>query len=278
MGLETLALHARSPYDVLEQAHREHGPIIKTIALTSGGQDSTAAMLAVKDSLDYAVHIDTGTALPGVREHVERVCSTLGVPLRVYETPWSEYESMVLKYGFPGPAQHRTSYIRLKERRVLEAMRDIPRKRGERVILVTGVRQLESTRRMGTTSAINRNGSQVWVAPIIDWDKRQVVDACETAGIAPSDVTALVHRSGECNCGAFASPGEREMIEALFPEWWERIAGLERKARANGVPCVWGARPENKSISQILSVEGTQQLWTGPMCHGCDQRAMGEGR
>ena len=37
-----------------------------------------------------------------------------------------------------------------------------------------------------------------------------------------SDVAALMHRSGECNCGSYANPDEREMLASLWPRWFER--------------------------------------------------------
>lgn len=262
MSNPILTLMPRDPRSIIEQAISEHSPR-KIIALTSGGQDSTAALLASIDYIDGAAYIDTGTALPGVREHVEGVCAKLGVQLDVYETPWSEYESMVLAHGFPGPAQHRIAYIRLKERRVRELARKHKQHRRDRIMLITGVREQESVRRMATTAAIQRAGSLVWVAPIIEYDKAMVRAACRDAGIAPSDVSALLHRSGECNCGAFAQPGERGMLAQLFPEWWERIEVLEAQACAAGVPCVWGESP------------GEARGGVGPMCSGCEQQRIG---
>lgn len=255
--LPYLALHAREPKALMDEAIAKWSPS-HIIALTSGGGDSTAAMLAVRDYIDTAAYIDTGTALPGVRDHVEAVCSKLGVPLIVLETPWSEYESMVLEHGFPGPAQHRIAYIRLKERRLYDLIRQTKTKRSDRVLFSTGVRQGESTRRMGTTAALQHAKSFRWVAPIIDWDKAQVRAMTEAHGIKPSDVSALIHRSGECNCGAFAQEGERQMLAQLWPEWWARFEALEVKAKEAGKPCVWGVRPGKPSE-------------VGPMCHGCEQ-------
>lgn len=257
MSSETLALHAREPADLMDEAIAKWNPS-HVIALTSGGGDSTAALLAVRKYIDCAAYIDTGTALPGVREHVEKVCEKIGVGLIVLETPWSEYEQMVVKHGFPGPAQHRIAYIRLKERRLYDLIRQVKTKRGDRVLFSTGVRQQESTRRMGTTAALQHAKSFRWVAPIIDWDKQQVRQVVSAAGIGQSDVSALLHRSGECNCGAFAAPGERQMLAKLWPEWWAKFELLEAKAAAAGVPATWGVRPGERSE-------------VGPMCHGCGQ-------
>jgi hypothetical protein len=251
----TLAFHARDPLELMSEARAIYEPK-HVIALTSGGRDSTAAMIAVADEIHFAAYIDTGTALPGVREHVEHVCATLDIPLVVLETPWSEYVAMVLDHGFPGPAQHQKAYVRLKERRLYDLTRRTRTKRGERFLFVTGVRQGESTRRMSTTRAIQKNKVAAWVAPIIDWDKQQVEAACRSAGIGPSEVSALIHRSGECNCGAFAAPGERQMLAQMWPNWWAKFEALEARARKAGVPAVWGVRPGKPTN-------------VGPLCHGC---------
>lgn len=260
-SLETLALHSREPHELMNEAIMRWNPK-HIVALTSGGGDSTAALLAVREYIDVAAYIDTGTALPGVREHVESVCARLEVPLIVLETPWEEYESMVLKHGFPGPAQHRIAYIRLKERRMYDLIRIIKADRRERVLFSTGVRQQESVRRMGTTAALQQTKSFRWVAPIIDWDKIQVNNVVRDAGIRQSDVSALMHRSGECNCGAFAAPGERQMLAQLWPKWWQRFEQLEAAARDAGVPAVWGERPKHVlTAEQMRSQLEAEKLW-----------------
>jgi len=57
-------------------------------ALVSGGGDSTAAALRAEEDPHFAgvVYIDTGTALPGVREHVELLAAKRGWPLAVLES------------------------------------------------------------------------------------------------------------------------------------------------------------------------------------------------
>jgi hypothetical protein len=84
-----------------------------------------------------------------------------------------------------------------------------------------------------------------------------------------SDVAALMHRSGECNCGAFAYPGEREDLRTFYPEWFEKnIATLEREAEALGIPaCRWGA-------GGALPNEGES---AGPLCSDCQLRFLSEG-
>jgi hypothetical protein len=81
--------------------------------------------------------------------------------------------------------------------------------------------------------------------PLIDWTNEDCRLYAAEHEIPESPVAALLHKSGECNCGSFAAPGEREMLQALWPDWFENtIASLEREAEAAGIPaCRWGERP-----------------------------------
>jgi 3'-phosphoadenosine 5'-phosphosulfate sulfotransferase (PAPS reductase)/FAD synthetase len=249
---------------ILRDAIVEHEPR-KIFALFSGGNDSTVlvswARRQLGSLLDAAVFIDTGTALPGVREFVETYCADRAVPLLVYEAG-DEYERMVREQGFPGPAAHRFAYVRLKERQVDALVRDHKTAAADRIMLLTGVRRAESSRRMGTSHAVRRDGAQVWVAPLIDWTDEDMRSFRQRHELPESDVAALIHRSGECNCGAFAAPGEREQLRSLWPAWFqEQIAPLEAATRAR-----WGdGRPG-------------PVVHAGPLCSSCEvaQMRLGE--
>ena len=145
---ERIALFRNEPEDVYARA-LELGPFVRRVCLFSGGKDSLAVALRCREMYDELVHIDTGTAIPGVREHVERCADWLGKPLRVYETPPEVYDEIVVRMkGFPGPAQHNRCYNRLKERRLRDLVREL--KEGDhraRVLALSGSRRSESSRR-----------------------------------------------------------------------------------------------------------------------------------
>lgn len=260
--------------ELVERAYDEHKPR-KVFCLFSGGNDSTVLLhwanrkiLTHRPLIDGAVHIDTGTALPGVREFVEKFCADLRIPLLVYEAG-DAFERLVLErsgnqerpFGFPGPGQHPRAYQRIKERQVRKLAADHKKTVHDRIMLVTGVRRQESQRRMGLSQPINRVGSQVWVNPLIDWTDREMRDYRAKWNVPQSDVAALMHRSGECNCGAFAAPGERQDIATFYPEFDAWLTDLERRAELAGAQnCKWGSRPDEPAEP------------AGPMCSDCQLR------
>jgi 3'-phosphoadenosine 5'-phosphosulfate sulfotransferase (PAPS reductase)/FAD synthetase len=248
-----------TPEQVMAEAE-SHGPFVARVCLFSGGGDSTACLYwaLANDHADEAAFIDTGTALPGVRDFVGNFCAAREIPLLVYEAH-DAYQAMVRAEGFPGPAAHRFAYVRLKERQIDALIRDHKVNRRDRIMLLTGVRRAESVRRMGTTQAVRRDGSQVWVAPLIDWTEADMRAYRKEHRLPQSEVAALIHRSGECNCGSFATEGEREELRSLWPEWFaSTIAPLELATGAR-----WGERWRGK---QKVPDEA------GMLCGGCQLR------
>lgn len=145
--------------------------------------------------------------------------------------------------GFPGPMQHTRCYVNLKERAIEEMLRQHKGDaRDSRVLALTGIRRAESKRRRNRAD-ITKRGALIFANPLIDWTTPDLHRYREKHELPESDVAALLHRSGECNCGAYAAPGEREMLRSLWPDWFEAtIAPLEREAEEMGLPvCKWGA-------------------------------------
>lgn len=224
----------------------EHEPS-KMFALFSGGNDSAVltswARMQFGRRLDAAVFIDTGTALPGVREFVEQFCADRYLPLIVLEAG-NAYRRMVRNHGVPGPGAHLYPYSWLKERQIRRLIREHKTHRNDRIILLSGARRAESQRRMGKAVPVEREGCKVWVNPLIDWTNEDMAAFRAKHNLPQSDVAALIHRSGECNCGAFAGDGEYEMLRSLWPDWFERtIASAERDAAKRGKHSRWGERP-----------------------------------
>jgi len=255
------------PDELVAETKERFSPVA-TFCLFSGGNDSVVVAHRLRGQYDALVWIDTGTACPGVREHVISTAEWLGVPLKIYPAPDGAFEKVVLRkpgFGFPGPAQHSVAYHQLKDRAVEALVREHKVTRStQKVALLTGMRRQESQRRMGFRLAVRTKAAQVWCNPIIDWTNREMGAYRRSEALPESDVSALLHRSGECNCGAFAAPGEREQLQAIWPDWFDGLIGaLERRARTEGKQCaVWGEPrcfPGNPNEP-------------GPLCSDCQLR------
>lgn len=268
---EMLPDYRLTPEQIVESAHAGHSPIVKTFCLFSGGSDSTVLAHRCRDLYDSLCFVDTGTALPGVRDFVEQIAEVLEKNLLIYEAG-EAFRELVLgnttrnPYGFPSARAHSVAYSQLKLHQIQKLVADHKKNRGDRVGLLTGVRSGESKRRaQNIRSLVTRQGAQVWISPIASWSDEEMRAYRDEHGLPLSDVAALIHRSGECNCGSFASPGEREMLQSLWPEWFEStICSLEREATAAGV-----ARDRWGGSSQAVGAS------PGPMCSDCQLRLMG---
>lgn len=276
-GAQTTFIAPPSPEQIMDAAHVEHGPFVVRVALVSGGIDSTVMAHRCRDFYDGICFIDTGTALPGVREHVQRIAELVGKPLVIYDAG-ERWRAMVLGQsdlrasGFPGPRGHSIAYNRLKLRQVERMVREVKRQRSDRVLLLTGVRVDESQRRRWNVANLERRrGAQVWASPLRYMTNTEVRAYMEEHELPTSDVAALIHRSGECNCGSFADAGEREMLASLWPDWFEATIGsLEREAAAAGIKrCRWGDGDHRDTTTRPSLAE------VGPMCAVCQLQLEG---
>jgi 3'-phosphoadenosine 5'-phosphosulfate sulfotransferase (PAPS reductase)/FAD synthetase len=147
-------------------------------------------------------------------------------------------------YGFPGKGQHGKAYSRLKERRIEELLRQTKEghPRSAAVLFLSGIRRGESRRR-AKRELLTERGSAKFCNPLIDWRTEETVAYRSRFDLPQSDLAALLYRSGECNCGAFArAEEERRLMRTFWPKWWaETIEALEAEAEARGIRwCRWG--------------------------------------
>lgn len=257
-----LATKVAEANKIIGDAVKRHSPK-GVVALYSGGHDSLIAtdLASNHPAFRCAASFDTTIGIEQTLEHRREVAQSYQWRPREYVAPVS-YRDIVLKEGFPGPGAHLFMYTRLKERGLRKLMGDIQHRDGDRVVLVTGVRKAESKRRMGHVKEIKREGGKVFTAPILNWTDDDKDEYMAYRGLPRNPVSGKLCMSGECLCGAFASPGEIAEIEAAYPDFAERLHSLEREARIAGVHAVWGTRPPgDKGASK-----------SGPLCVSCDAR------
>lgn len=261
----------------LDKAISEINPIA-VFGLFSGGHDSLSAtyIASLHPSFTAAVHINTGIGVEATREFVRETCNTQKWKLleyRAWENTKSNgepdpmiYDDIVKKYGFPGPPRHGEMYVKLKERSLMRLERDIGASgRGKckkRVLYVSGVRKQESERRMGTVEELKIESRRAWVSPILDWSKLDTTLLIEQVQLKRNPVVDLIHKSGECLCGAFAKQGELEELKLwdITRPVYERIKRLEKEVKEKGFQWGWEEKPPRCKI---------QKTQPGMLCHSC---------
>jgi 3'-phosphoadenosine 5'-phosphosulfate sulfotransferase (PAPS reductase)/FAD synthetase len=233
-------LPARTPREIIERAIGEHGPS-KLFVLFSGGKDSTVMLdVMAKECREYitgVVHVRTGISVPQTLEFCAERTKALGLEFIDLHTK-ANYWEMIREYGFPGPGIHNIYYNELKGD-VIDAFVQSEKSKSnrfDRIALVTGVRIDESKLRAQTSRDVERDGAQVWAAPIIDWTTPECMRYREEHHVPMSEAALLLCMSGDCLCGAKADgPEEIKPIEACYPEIAAELHAPEPELKAAGI-------------------------------------------
>jgi 3'-phosphoadenosine 5'-phosphosulfate sulfotransferase (PAPS reductase)/FAD synthetase len=270
------------------------------IAAFSGGNDSIVSTHFACTEFDaMAVHCDTGIGIQKTKDHVWKVASKFNWAMVVRKAEakgqqgtntetlangrWvngeTAYEEIVFNMGFPGPGQHGRAFQRLKQRQLKELGRQLAPNRGEKILIISGIRSDESAIRAGYRRDIQvEPGTKfIWVNPFY-WNTSIDFEMYRQEFALPRNpVKDVIGISGECLCGAFASPGEKELIRQVEPETTDYIERLECKARELGFPWGWGQRPPqwwlDKKRGQGFLFPRDNDVPFQPMCVGCPRRA-----
>lgn len=244
-------------------------------ALFSGGHDSLCSTHVASEWPEFSgvVHINTGIGIEQTREFVRDACEAQGWPLHEVKTE-AIYEDLVMERGgFPaGPESHNSMLFYLKQKPLRAFIQEQKQGRSDRIGLVTGIRKQESVRRMGSgiSVPVRRVGAQLWLNPILDWTKLDCNHYIEANDLPRNEVSDLLHRSGECLCGALARREELLDIERWYPEVGQRIRDLEARAKDAGLADHFWAMRSPVSADQIELTEPTGE----PLCMSCERRAV----
>lgn len=271
----------------IRKAAEIHKPVA-IVGLFSGGHDSaTANIIAHEAGAKCSLHINTGIGVDETREYVRETCDARGWALREFKatenthadgTPAPHfYDDIVRKHGFPGAGQHAAMYSLLKERQLRRFEREIGATSKNPVLYVSGARSDESTRRMGTTKEVTKIGRQLFVAAIHDFTKTECGRCMAHCGLARNRVVDLIHKSGECLCGAFAETGELAELKMWFPAVAKRIEDLEREV-ADRLPWKWedNGPPkwfQQKQQGQTFMFDYDKAAQEQPLCRRCNLAA-----
>lgn len=225
------------------------------------------------------VHVNTGTAIADTTKHVREAVPAWGMKLHEL-TPKATYLDLVVGniratvgpnigrsvwLGFPGPGTlpHNVMYRRLKDEPLQRLRASLVGRDGTRrkVMYVGGMRWAESDKRFRTAEEVDVDGGIVWVSPVVHWTdahmreyraryrceknhKHQPHRMCGDEALPVNSVTDNLHMSGDCACGSFAKPEEKEERRFFYPEHGEEIDWWEEKVRDAEIPaCRWGKKP-----------------------------------
>ncbi len=274
----------------INAAIRLYNPLM-VVGLFSGGHDSLTAcyIASLADRFDGCLHINTGTGIAATRDFCFSTCDSQRWPIREFRAVDNttadgkpdpmDYADIVLKNGFPGPNAHRFFYIKLKERALRCFYRSAGATAERPVMFISGARSQESERRMGNTKTEPFiDGVSVWVNGIHDFSKLDTSAVITVAKLERNRVVDLIHRSGECNCGAYAQRGELQEL-SLWAETrptYEYLMDLQARVVRAGFPWGWEdpGPPEwfmQKKGGQLFLLDyDDPDVWELPLCHNCN--------
>lgn len=269
-------------YDIVAEAldtHFDKRKLAGECLLFSGGNDSSVLAHLFRNDVDYFVHINTGIYVldpdgsSAAENYVRECANKWDVPLIVEHG--DSYDELVMEQGFPGPGHHYKMFQRLKERGLIKVRRRLVSSGWkERVLFIAGRRSQESSRRKNIPRH-ERDKAQpsiVWASPLVNWSSEDMADYRKVFPDVPyNPVSAELHMSGECLCGAFAHKNELEEIEFWRPDTAARIKELEAKVvEAGNAPperCKWGWGADVKGQKAPRK--------TGVLCSSCELRLPG---
>ncbi len=258
-----------TPEQIIVKAVDLHKPVA-TFALFSGGDGSLRATHWYMNNVPgcRVAHINTGIGLWQTNAFVRETCAWYGwdlTEIRSKEDCGQDYDQIVKRYGFPGPAQHQRMYIQLKERAIEELVRRNKVFRShQNVMLLTGIMHDDSERRSGYGDhIIKKNKAQIWVNPLYWSDKSSTYHYLMEHQIRRNPVAVDLGMSGECGCGAYASEGELRIWRRADPAFGDRVDRLQEECRDLGVHCRWDGQPPKERADKR-----TSDMFM-PLCRDC---------
>lgn len=291
--VERMLLSAEKVFREVEQEFR----ISHVVAGFSSGDDSMVSTHWAMTRFPSAVVMtgDTKIGLRLSREHAAAVCVKMQWDREVvspepegppegWDRDWTDaptsYEEFVRNHGFPGPGQHGRMYQRLKQRAFRKIKARVgERPKGSRIMVVSGIRGDESAVRAGYRRAFMEEPKEgfVWVNPFY-WHTAADFEAYrQEFGLPRNPAKRKVGISGECCCGAFAAPGEREAYRAAEPEFADYLDNLEVEVMErfpwsweSGPPRWWVQANKDSKCGQLHLFDATPEF--RPACVGCHRR------
>jgi 3'-phosphoadenosine 5'-phosphosulfate sulfotransferase (PAPS reductase)/FAD synthetase len=268
---------------ILESSLSQHDPVSVQL-LFSGGHDSLVSThLSHKILSSWGVDcevllIDTTVGIPENEGFVVSCTDRYGWDLRIIrndEHDGKRFDQWVRDEDtFPMPSDHKWVYAHLKREAIRQVVREKKDDRKDRVLFVTGVFKDESDRRAGFHQEENRRGAQVWINPCFNWAESEMGAYRHEHDLPTNEIAAELGRSPECNCGAYASPGDLEALRRVCPKLAERFDELAGEiSPSDDHPMKWDMDEipddwKREARGQADAFRDPPDA-TPPLCHDC---------
>ena len=233
---------------------------MKTIVTFSGGKDSLAALLWIRNNFTKnftTIFCDTGWEHPLTYEYIEVIKEKLNLDLVVLKS--KKYDGMIdlakKKKRFPS-SQRRFCTSELKSIPTIDYLLDVVK---DDFILIQGIRAAESINRSKMATQCNyfkyhiepndkgkyhtyrrreilsfcqNHATDVW-RPIFDWSAQQVIDYIVDNGLEPNPLYRMGFKRVGCFPCIMSSHTELYQITERFPERITEIAGYEKECNSS---------------------------------------------
>lgn len=198
------------------------------VASVSGGKDSTALILALREAEIPARYVfaDTGWEAPETYEYLDLLRSRLGITIDVVGTPGGMVAKIRKSARFPSRMQRWcTRELKIDP---LRAYHDAIESSGVETISAMGVRRDESAARSDAPEWCDDEewGGYKW-QPLVNWSVADVIAIHHRHGIPLNPLYLLGHSRVGCYPCIFSQKEEIRLIAEHAPERIDEIRALE---------------------------------------------------